>query len=268
MSSIKSITFLQILNVAGFIGMIAVNAFADILRFNGKSTGEISDEYPTLFTPAGITFAIWGVIYLLLLVFTIYQARDLFIRKKTTFTIHERISFLYFLTCCFNSFWIFAWHYEMTFISLLDIILLLSALIAIYMRLGIGLKPAPIGEKLCVHLPFSIYLGWISVAVIANAAVLLTKINWDRFGIDELYLAIALIIIAALLALVMITWRNDFFYSLVILWAFTGIIIKHSKHFTDVSQNIIMTAAVCIVIIALGMMSRFRKWLNYLGRSA
>ncbi|MGA2143014.1 MAG: hypothetical protein ABSG94_11425 [Brevinematales bacterium] len=263
MKTEKSPFFLQALNIAGFAIMITINALANIVRFNGRGTGDVSNEYKSLFTPAGITFSIWGVIYLLLLVFIIYQARDMFGRVKNTLQEHERTGLFFFLSCLANSFWIFAWHFEMIELSLLVMVLLLATLITIYTRLGIGIRSSSTAQKLCLHLPFSIYLGWISVATIANAAAVLVKIRWDRFGINDLYWAIAMIIVAAILALAVLIRRNDIFYTLVILWAFTGIIIKHLTPFTDVSLNIIMTASVCMVIIALGMILRFRKWLKY-----
>lgn len=148
-------------------------------------------------------------------------------------------------------------------LSLLVMVLLLVTLITIYTRLGIGIRSSSAAQKLCLHLPFSIYLGWISVAAIANTEAVLVKIKWDLFGINDLYWAIAMIIIATFLALVMLIRRSDIFYSLVILWAFTGIIIKRLTPITDVSLNIIMTLSVCMVIIALGMILRFRKWLKY-----
>ncbi len=258
----KSPIVLQILNIAGFICMVAVNALANILRFNGKNTGELSDKYPNLFVPAGITFAIWGVIYLLLLIYTIYQARDLFKREKSTQSVQNKIGLFFFLSCAVNSLWIVAWHYEMVLVSLLIIIILLSVLITIYIRLGIGFKEAPWSEKLCIHMPFSIYLGWISIAVIANATAFLVKIGLNSYSLFEVFWTIAAIMAGTILTLFMIYRRNDIFYGFVVLWAFTGIIIKRSADLTGDSHTVIVAAAFCIAVIALGILTRFRKWLK------
>ncbi|NIV43810.1 tryptophan-rich sensory protein, partial [Candidatus Bathyarchaeota archaeon] len=168
-------------NVASFGILVVVNALAGSTRLlNGKTSGEISDFYPTLITPAGYTFSIWGLIYVLLLAFVIYQAMPT--NRDKSFL--GRISFLFALSTIFNIVWLVLWHYEFLAPSVILMFGLLATLIAIYLRLDIGKGNVSITERIAVHVPFSVYLGWITIATIANVAVVLTAVDWDTGGID------------------------------------------------------------------------------------
>ena len=169
----------KILNWLGFIAVIALNSAANILPLNGKTTGEISDSIPTLFTPAGYVFGIWSLIYLGLLAFAVYQSQS----EQRTAEIHERIGYWFFASCVFNSVWIVGWHYEQFALTLAIMLGLLVSLLVIYLRLDIGRRKVSTAESTAVHLPFSIYLGWISVATVANVSAVLYTGGWNG-GID------------------------------------------------------------------------------------
>ena len=187
MKSIKSITILQILNILGFTGTILINALANILPINGKNTGELSDLYPNLFVPVGLTFSIWGIIYLMLLAFTIFQTKNIFRKDNENSYFIEKINYFFFISCIANTAWIFAWHFQQISLSLIIMFILLISLIIIYKKLEIGITSRSKMEKYLVHLPFSIYLGWISIAAIANISVFLVNIKWNRFGLSEVF---------------------------------------------------------------------------------
>ncbi len=193
----KKITLkgLSILNLLGFFGIVLINYLAVTLPLNNKTTGALSDQYPNLFVPIGLTFSIWGIIYLLLAIFIVYQLVYAFKKDTQNSSFLEKIDFLFFLSCLANFSWIFAWHFERVFLSFLIMLILLLSLIAIYQRLNIGRSAALKSEKYLVHLPFSVYLGWITIATIANTTALLVNLNWNRFGLSEPFWTIAVIII-------------------------------------------------------------------------
>ncbi len=218
-------TLRQILNVIAFVVTVVINILANTIPIGGKTTGELSALYPNLFVPAGITFSIWGVIYILLALFVVYQAKDLFKLKKDP--IEGRIGWWFVVASLANIAWIYAWHYEQIFLSLLIMIILLAALMKIYLRLGVGQTAVSGAEKYLVHLPFSIYLGWITVATIANVTSLLVAVEWNRFGLSEVFWTALVIIIATVITLLMLKRRGDVFYGIVVIWAFIGIFIRH-----------------------------------------
>jgi translocator protein len=170
--------FRQVLNILTFILVVGVNGLANSLPINNQTTGEISDNYPVMFTPAGYVFSIWGLIYLGLLGFVIYQA----LPAQRDNPRLDRVGYWFVWSCIFNSIWIFLWHYELMLWSVLVMLGILVSLILVYLHLEIGRNRVPLGESLLARLPFSIYLGWISVATIANVSVLLYDLGWDGFG--------------------------------------------------------------------------------------
>ena len=240
---------LQILNILAFGVMVYVNYLSNALPINGRNPGEISDSFPNLFVPAGITFSIWGVIYLFLLGFLIYQAKDLFKSPQDATPWFSKIGPFFILTCAANIGWIFAWHYNHVEISLGVMVIFLILLITIYQRLGIGRGTVSSGIKWFVHIPFSIYLGWITVATIANVTALLVSIGWDGFGISEIFWTVGMIFIATLIGQKMLSSRGDIAYSLVLIWAFAGIILKQK----GIEQNIVISASIGIVLILLSL---------------
>lgn len=199
-----------------------MNVLASALPLGGKTTAELSDAYPNLFVPAGYVFSIWGVIYLLLLAFTVYQASPA--RRGEGFL--RKIGYLFSLSCVLNISWIFLWHYEYVIPSLLPMFALLLSLILIYLRLDIGRGSPSRGERLWVHLPFSVYLGWITVAPIANVVAALVSINWGGLGLSEVAWTVIMITIAIVLTVVNTFTRGDMGYALVIIWALGGIAVK------------------------------------------
>ena len=233
---------LRWLNIVAFVLTVIINGLAgSTTLIGGVNTAFISDSNPTLITPAGFTFAIWGVIYILLGVFVVYQA----LPSQKGKEYHKQISWLFILISLTNISWIFLWQYNLLIVSLPVIVLLLIGLILIYTRLGIGKTQVPLKEKLAIHLPFSVYLGWITIATIANVAVAAVSVNWDGFGINPETWAIIIIIIALLLTLTVLATRKDIAYGLVIIWALFGIISKQTI------TNIVTTAEASAIIILI-----------------
>jgi hypothetical protein len=214
---------LPVLNLLAVIGTIIVNGLANALPLNGQNTGDISDRFVVYFTPAGYVFSIWGLIFLALVAFGLYQVLPAQWGNKRL----QRIGGWFLLSSLANVAWLFLWHYEFFIWTVPVMLVLLLSLIVIYQRLQIGRVKTSAVEKWTVDVPFGLYLGWITVATIANITSIQYLLKWDGWGISpELWTAIMLgagVIIAALVG----KTRSDIAYLLVIIWAFVGIAVKH-----------------------------------------
>jgi hypothetical protein len=208
-----------------FIGVIAVNALANILPINGYNTGQVSAFYPNAFVPAGFTFSIWGVIYLLLLSYTIgftyYSLKRQAYPKAFVFI--ERINIYFLLTCVFNMSWIIAWHYLQIEISVVIMLLFLITLIQLFLKTKTTAHDLNLTQRFILQNPFIVYLGWISVATIANITALLVAYKWTAFSIAPVYWSAAMILIAILLAVLMLKKFKAIPFALVVAWALWGI---------------------------------------------
>jgi hypothetical protein len=238
-------TLLKWMNIIAFALTVVVNGLAGgTTILGGKLTSEISDANPTLITPAGYVFSIWGIIYILLGVFVVFQA----LPSQKTENYQKRIGWLFVLSSLLNIAWLFLWQFEYLSLSVVLMFLLLATLIAIYLRLNIGKLAVPLREKLAVHVPFSVYLGWITIASIANVSVTLVSVRWDGFGISQETWATMILIVALLITLLVIATRRDVAYGLVIIWALVGIAVKQSGY-----SNIVMIAEASAIITAIAI---------------
>lgn len=210
-------------NLIVAIVTILFNGLANALPLNGQSTGEISDRFAVYFVPAGYVFSIWGVIYIGWLAFTIYQL----LPAQRDNPRLRRIGYLFVVSGIANMAWLFLWHYEYFVLTVLVMFLLLLSLIAIYLRLAIGKVRVTALERWCVDIPFSLYLGWITVAAIANVTAVLHYLQWDGWGIRPELWALTLLAVGVFIAAAIGFLRRDIVYMLVIAWAFVGIAIKH-----------------------------------------
>ena len=236
-------TLRQIANILSVVLALTVNILASALPLNGQNTGEISDRFQVYFVPAGYVFAIWGVIYLGWIAFAVYQALP---AQKESPRL-RRLGYLFALSGVFNAAWLFCWHYNTFGLSVLVMLTLLGLLIASYLRLNVGLTPVGTAERWSVDVPFSVYLGWISVATIANVTDWLYFVGWDGLGIAPQVWAVILLVIASVVGLGMALTRRDSGYLLVFVWSFAGIAVKQAS--TPLVANSAWTAA----LVALGL---------------
>lgn len=247
-------TVIKIITAVTFLVMIVINALANSLPINGINTGQISDSYPNLFAPAGMTFAIWGLIYLLLAGHTLYQI-GLFHGKSDMVKTEllRKTGILFSISSIANSAWIFAWHYRNIPLSMLLMIVILICLILIVQM--INKEQLSTREKVFIKLPFSVYFGWITVATIANATVLLVSLNWNRFGISEPVWTIIILCIGMLIGAVTTIRNKDIPYGLVLIWAYAGIYIKHSSSngFAGQYPEVIATVIGCLIIFLIAL---------------
>jgi benzodiazapine receptor len=240
------------INILAFVLTVIVNSLAGSTTIlGGKFTAEISDANPTLITPAGYVFSIWGVIYILLGVFVVFQA----LPSQQGKDFQKKIGWLFALSSVANIVWLFLWQYEYLVFSVVLMFVLLATLILIYLHLDIGRSKVTTREKLAVHLPFSVYLGWITIASIANVSVFLVSENWDGFGIGAETWATLIIIVALVITLLVLATRRDIAYGLVIVWALFGIAVNQSGNqsivtLTEASAIIILLALAAVVLLS------------------
>jgi len=220
---------------------ITVNALANILPFNGITTGEVSDQFQTFFVPAGYVFSIWGVIYLLLVVFSFGYRKTVPAGK----TYINEVFPLYIFSAVLNSVWIALWHYGYFLTTGVVMVTLLVTLAMIY-RILQQQKTSTVAEKLVVHLPFWVYLAWISVATIANVSDILWLLNWNGFGIAPVVWAAIMIIVAGALAVYVTLTTVDFAFALVVIWAVIGIVVRFQQETAILYAGVGVTAILAL----------------------
>jgi translocator protein len=231
------------------LGMLFTNFLSNYLPFNNLTTQEISDSIPTYFTPAGYVFAIWGIIYIGLLIYNIiiFKQKDSFNSKAAVWVIVSNIA---------NSLWLLLWHYQYIELSVLVMLVLLFSLIIVFTQLS---KPK---SPLLLTAPFSIYLGWISVATIANIAAALYVSDIQDYGLSEEMWSIIMIATATGISLVFSRTKKDPFFSLVILWAVIGILYRYLA-VSDLIVGGSLVAAI-IILFDLVLLSLFTKKESYI----
>jgi hypothetical protein len=212
----------QITNLVSVIIALAVNILASALPLNGQNTGEISDRFQVYFVPAGYVFSIWGIIYIGWIAFTIFQFRA---DQKESPRL-RRLGYLFALSGLFNAGWLITWHYNYFGLGVLVMLTLLGLLIASYLKLNVNRAAVSRAERWSVDIPFSVYLGWITVATVANVTDWLYLVQWNGFGIPATTWAVIMIAVASLVGFLMMLARRDAAYLFVLVWSFAGIAVK------------------------------------------
>ncbi len=222
------------INILLFAGMLVMNYLANAMPLNNKTTGELSDSFPNLFVPAGLTFSIWGIIYILLLSYCVVQFTG------SNKEVISEISWLFGISCILNGLWIVFWHYGRLPLSLIVMLGLLISLIYINLRI----RELPSG---LIKAAFGIYLGWICIATIANVTALLVNISWNAFNVPQATWTIIMIVVGALLIGLTVYRLKNPFIGLAVIWAFIGIAIKRQDDY----KSIFITALVALLLVAL-----------------
>ncbi len=249
------------LNLGATIITLVINLLSNALPFNHQTAAEITARYETYFVPAGYVFSIWGLIYLGLIAFSLYQV----LRPQQSAPAVRRIGPLYVISCVANCVWLFLWHYNQFGLSVIAMGILLGSLIAIYLRLGINARPASTPEKLYIHLPFSLYLGWITVANIANITIALYAAQWSGWGLPMEGWTVLMFIVAIVIAAVISITRHDVPYLLVLVWAFIGIAVRQARiPFVAVSAwaAAIITLLLVVLAIVLQRAYKVRRYIS------
>ena len=240
--AVKNSGLLKWLNIIAFVAVVIVNGLAgSTTLIGGQDTAQVSDNNFTLITPAGYTFAIWGIIYTLLGVFVIYQALPSD-KGKTT----EKVGWFFILSCIANICWLFLWQFEFLAVSVVLMFLLFASLLKAYLNLGVSKSSVSWRERIAVQAPFSVYFGWITIASIANVAAALVSVGWNGLGLSAETWGILVILIALLITTLVVITRRDVAYGLVIIWALIGISSGQSGN-----QNITLLTQISAVVVAV-----------------
>lgn len=240
---------LQILNGIAFVSVIFINYLSNTGAMDGKTIGGVSDNIKSLFTPAGYAFSIWGIIYLLLLGFVIYQGRSLFVKVKNDDFV-SKIGFWFIVSCIANSAWVFCWIYGYTGLSCICIFILLISLLKIVVNNKMELFDASKSTIVFLWWPFVIYSGWVTVASIANVSSYLVKIDWNGFGISAEVWTIIMIAIATVINIIIIFKRNMREFALVGTWALIAIGAANYDNYITVANNAFIAAGILFVLAA------------------
>ncbi len=218
----------QLVISAAVIIAFLVNVLSNIFPLNGLTIGEVSNTFfkNVLIIPASYAFAIWGLIYLGLFAFAIYQA----LPSQRENPNLRKTGYLLTIALIAQTIWVYLFLSRFFIASVFAMLLILVPLIVMYLGLGIGIGTVSRGEKWFIRYPISIYLGWISVATIVNIASALDINNWNGFGISAEAWTIIMVIIATFIAAIALFQRQDIAYSGVTVWALIAIAIKHLEN--------------------------------------
>jgi hypothetical protein len=245
---------LKWLNIIAFAAVVVVNGLAGSTTIiGGQDTAQVSNENFTLITPAGYTFAVWGIIYILLGVFAIFQALPSNEGKTA-----GKIGWFFILSSAANIAWLFLWQFEFLSLSVVLMFLLFASLLMVYLRLGVGKASVSWHERLAVQVPFSVYLGWITIASIANVAAALVSVGWDGFGIGAETWGILVVMVALLITTLVVLTRRDAAYGLVIIWALVGISASQSGNQNVTLAVQVSAAIVAVAVVASVLLAKFK----------
>lgn len=237
---------LQISNIIALIITIIINYLSNTGVFNRSTMASVSAEYQNYFTPAGYTFSIWGLIYIGLIAFVIYQSKGLFKKAEIPSVVLE-IGWLFVISCAANCLWILAWLYEYTGTSVLIMILLLFSLMRIVISTRMELDQVPFKKIVFVWWPFSLYVGWITVALLANITAYLAKMQWDGFGISGISWTILIICIAGIVN-VFLTWgRNMREAAIAAAWGLIGVAVANTNSFPSIVYTAVAVAILLLI---------------------
>ena len=252
---------LAILNTVSLALLLLISSLAQQNWFSDLNVGEVSSKYETVFAPASITFAIWGLIYASLAAFCVFHIIKAFNDdpNEQADTDIMAIGWLFIVNNVATAAWLIAWVNEMIGLSVLLILIQLVTLILIGVKAHIANPERVLSTKIFTQFPLSIYFAWICVATIANISAFLVSINWDGFGISEIYWTIIMIGVTTMLSLFIIVVRRNFFFGLVILWALYGIALKREQVDEIAFQEVINAAWAGIITIVIAILIRLLR---------
>lgn len=254
---------LYLLNFTGLMALLVVSFLANALPINGQTTAEISGYYDNLFTPAGLTFSIWSVIYIGLVAYLLFQFRAIKGIKspeKPSGFVTAGLGLTFFISCMANLSWIISWHYEQLTLSLILITLLLLSLIDVNRRIYSMTKGSHVLPKYFnwyVKAPFGLYLGWVCITFFANMTVYLASFGWGDMGISEYSLTIIFIVLSGIIGLWFIDQIQQYFAAAAIAWGIFGILFKYWQ--SETNPAIQITSLMVLALLALAFARTFRR---------
>ncbi len=257
----KKIKSLAILNAVAFLVQLALAWMAQVHLLSVYNVGQVSGKYASLFTPAGTSFTIWGLIYLSLAAFCVYHIIMAWTQPET----HpankdiERIGGWFIMNNLATAFWLIAWTNEEISLSVMMIAVQLICLIAIHLRTGMYDPARETASKWLTQFPLSIYFGWITIATIANVSSFLNVTSWDGWGLDPIDWTNIMIGIAVFITVLVMTTRRNVLFGLAIIWGLFGIILKREEIDSVLYFHIVRTAWIGISVLGLVIVLRLIK---------
>jgi hypothetical protein len=248
-------TIRQIAVWVAAVATIAVNGLAESIPINNQTSGEIANQFKgqNLWLPAGYVFSIWGLIYVLIIAYAIFQS----LPSQRANPRLRAIGWPFVISCLANMAWLILFHYNQFVLSMVVMVILLVVLIWIYLQLRAGGPPVSRGERWTVRLLFSIYLGWITVAAIANASHVLVSGGWIGQPLPAVLWLIIMYVAALLIATLLAFTKWDVAYLLVLVWAFVGIAVNYSNLPAVAASSIV--AALIVLVLAVLVAAR-KAW--------
>lgn len=246
---------LQFLNLLTLLFTIGVNYFFNAGHHGSASVKEISARYDTLLTPSGYAFGIWGLVYLGLIIFAVYQLWDLFKKNLDTGFV-LKIGWWFIIANLANAAWIFAFTTNQIGLSLILIFLIFFALLKIMLNTNMERWDAPVPVIAFIWWPFSLYFGWINIALIVNVAAYLTAIGWNGGPLSPELWAILMLLVAAVIFITMTWTRNMREYANVGVWGIVAIAVKNWNSHAAVAW---VALAVAIVIFINASVHGYRN---------
>lgn len=253
---------IRIINTVTFAAMIAVNALANIIPLGIGTTGDVSAKYQNLFTPSPITFIIWSMIYVFMGAYVLYSW-GIFDKKERSRKVSKKIGLWFPISCILNTAWILAWHYDVIWLSVIIMAGLLASLAVINSRLRtIEMNSV---DRAAASAGFQVYFGWIIAATIANISTFLVSINWNGFGVSPVVWTCVVIALGGLIGMAMAIAKGKYLPTLAIIWAYTGILIRHitENGFGETYFSIILTTIISISVMVIGIFAAYVKNCSY-----
>ncbi|MDA3951361.1 MAG: tryptophan-rich sensory protein [Spirochaeta sp.] len=259
-----------VVNAVAFLGMLVVNILATSLPLNDMTTGDLSDALPNLFVPSGITFSIWGLIWLLLAAYLVLQIRTAFDRRgdgvgedgmaESDPYAPSVVGPWFALNMILNAGWIFAWHYQLVGLSVLIMLALLATLIVMFLNIDAMIRRT--GSQRFARVPISVYFGWITIATIANITAFLVSVGWGGFGVSDVVWTIVVIAAGLAVHAIMLLRHRNFAFAAVAVWAFAGIALKRIAEGTPEGPAVLVAAIVAgaaLIVLAVVVALRGRS---------
>lgn len=246
--------FYAIANTVVIVALVVWNYYTTTTTIGGNTVGSLSDEYDNLFTPAGYAFSIWGLIFLALIAHGLFQVRRAFSDGEDNFIL--QIGPWLLLANLANIAWVWFWLNEVTWLSVILMLVILVSLIVCIVRLDMERWDAPLYTILFVWWPLALYSGWIAVATIANVSAYLAKIGWDGGPFSEIAWTVILIIVAVAVNLFMIAARNLREFAFVGAWALAAIAVRHWDSIPTLQWTALVGA---IILVVAGSVHGYRN---------
>src|SRR5690606_22715698 len=232
-------------NILSLALVLFINYYAQAFGINGNTISEVSNEYNNLFTPASYAFSIWGLIYVGLITYVVFQVRRVYFSSGPAEFV-KQTGYDFAIANIGNAAWVVAWLYNYTLLSVLIMCIILISLIRIILKSNMERWDAPVKIIAFTWWPVCLYSGWITVALIANVSAYLTKIGWDRMGISEVIWAIILIVVIVAINLLMITRRSMREFALVGAWGLVAIYVRQKDEISTLAITALAGAVILV----------------------